>query len=140
MDDQKNLRNKHVEGLFNNFPGDIGKSLLHIRAMIYEEAHANPSVDQLEESLKWGQPSYVSKNKAGTPIRLGVEKKSPGTFGLYVNCSTSLIETVKHIYGDKLTYDGNRGILFHENDTLPEETLRHVINLAMTYHMNTKRI
>lgn len=136
MVNQKNFKNKNIAELFSDYSGDVAKGLLHLRTMIYEEAQANPNIDALEESLKWGQPSYVSKNRAGTPIRLGVEKKSPGTFGLYVNCSTNLIETVKHIYGDKFTYDGNRGILFHQKDALPEDALRHIINLALAYHLN----
>lgn len=134
MDDQKNFKNKDITDIFEGFSSNIRRNLLRIRDIIYEEALSNSCVDELEESLKWGQPSYVSKNKAGTPIRLGLEKKSPGTFGLYVNCSTNLIETVRHMYGDKLTYDGNRGVLLVENDPLPEEELRHIINLALTYH------
>ena len=107
-----------------------------IKTLIFEEAEKNPLVGEIEESLKWGQPSFVAKNKSGTPIRLGSEKKTPGKYGLYVNCSTSLIEQVRHIYGDKFTYDGNRALLFDDQDDIPEEALRHVINMALTYHLN----
>ncbi len=136
MANQKLLENNINTDIYDKYPKVIHEKLLQIRELIYEEADNNPEVNEIEESLKWGQPSFASKNKSGTPIRLGVESKSPDTYGLYVHCGTNLIESVRHIYGDQFTYDKNRGILFNQNDELPEETLRHVICMALTYHIS----
>lgn len=136
MENLQTLKNDLIKDTYDKFPNVIGKKLLAIRALIYAIGEDNSKIGVIEESLKWGQPSYAAENKSGTPIRLGVEKKSPGTFGLYVNCSTSLIETVKHIYSSELEYDGNRGILFNQDDDLPHDILRHVIELALTYHLD----
>ncbi len=135
MVNQKISKNENIIDTYNHYPNVIGEKLLRIRAIIYEEAERNSAVGQIEESLKWGQPSYVGNNRSGTPIRLGMEKKSLDTFGLYVNCSTNLIETIRHIYGDSFKYDGNRGILFKVGDEIPDDALRHMISLALTYHL-----
>ncbi len=135
MVDQKRSKNNVILNTYGNISNVLLKKLLRLRALIYDVADAHPDVGNMEESLKWGQPSYVAEDKTGTPIRLGMEKKAPGTIGLYVNCSTTLIETIKHIYGDKLRYDGNRGILFDIADEIPEDIMRHAIELALTYHI-----
>ncbi|MDG1996209.1 MAG: DUF1801 domain-containing protein [Emcibacteraceae bacterium] len=131
---QKSINNLIVE-VYGNKPNVILENLLYLRTLIYEQAETISEVGKIQEELKWGQPSYSSKNKAGTPIRLGTEKKRPEFYGLYVNCSTSLIEDIKHIYGNLFKYDGNRAVLFYENDILPIKELRQVINMALTYYL-----
>ncbi|MBL4602389.1 MAG: DUF1801 domain-containing protein [Emcibacteraceae bacterium] len=131
----KNLNNDNLIAVFDRFPVEMREKLLKLREIIIEEAIANTKVGEIEESLKWGQPSYVPLNGSGSPIRLGVEKKSPGKFGLYVSCNTNLIETFKHIYPDQFNYSGNRAVLFSAGSHLPENELRHIINIALTYHL-----
>lgn len=46
-------------------PGERA-TMLHLRAAIFEEAAA-PEIEDVEESLKWGQPSYAPPRKAGAP-------------------------------------------------------------------------
>ena len=131
----RKFKNDDLIIAFDRFPVEMREKLLRLREIIIEEAIANPKVDEIEESLKWGQPSYVPINGSGSPIRLGIEKKSPGKFGLYVNCSTNLIETFKHIYPDHFNYSGNRSVLFTTKSHFSENELRHIINIALTYHL-----
>lgn len=135
MVNQQILKNNSIIDSYYNKPDVMHDNLCLLRALIYAVAADLKQVGVIKESLKWGQPSFVPDNKSGTPIRLGIEKKSPGTYGLYVNCSTTLIETVRHIYGDQLKYDGNRGILFSQEDDLQYDIVRHVIEMALTYHV-----
>jgi hypothetical protein len=107
-----------------------------LRSLIYNQADLIPEIGEIQETLKWGQPSYNGSKGKGTPIRLGIEKKTIRFYGLYVNCCTKLIEDVKHIYGDTFLYSGNRSILFDDMDKLPEAKLAHVIDMALTYHSN----
>lgn len=134
MENQQNFKNSNVEQVFASFPESVGKRLLFLRNLIFEVASENFSVGEIEESLKWGQPSYVPNNKSGSPIRLGAEKKTLDQYGLYVNCNTSLIETFKHIYPSKFTYGGNRSVLFETNSELDTEAMKHIIDIALTYH------
>ncbi len=130
------FKNKDVETVFATYPESVRESLLFIRKLIFEESENNKNIGTVSESLKWGQPSYATKPKTGSPIRLGIEKKTPDQFGLYVHCGTRLIEDFKHIYPAKFTYSGSRAVLFRVGDDQPEKELRHIINIALTYHLN----
>ncbi len=86
----------------------------------------------LDESLKWGQPTYSVPG--GSPIRLGWSKKAPQGCAIFFHCQTSLIETFKALYGDELSYEGKRAIVFPGDGPIPEEIVAHCIRLALTYH------
>lgn len=135
-------QNKFATDLFKKavqgYPTDVIETLLHLKGIIFEQAGLNKKIGDIEESLKWGQLSYVSKNRSGTPIRLGIEKKAPNSLGLYVHCSTTVIGDVKHIYGNKFRYDGNRALLFDYTKTIPEKEIRHVIDMILSYHTNKR--
>lgn len=133
---QKKYASKLFKSVVDQYPAELKDKFLYLKSLIYEQATLNPKTGEIEESLKWGQLSYVSKNRSGTPIRLGIEKKMPGYFGLYVNCSTTVINDAKHIYGDKFQYDGNRGLMFKSDDQLPEKEIRHIIDIILCYHIN----
>lgn len=133
---QKKYASKLFNSIVDHYPVELNDKLLYLKSLIYGQADLNPKVGEIEESLKWGQLSYVSKNRSGTPIRLGIEKKMPGYFGLYVNCSTTVINDVKHIYGDKFQYDGNRGLMLKVDEQLPELEIRHIIDIILCYHIN----
>lgn len=135
---QKKYASKLFKSVVDQYPAEFKEKLLYLKSLIYEQAELSPNVDVIEESIKWRQLSYVSKNRSGTPIRLGIEKKTPGYYGLYVNCSTTVINDVKHIFGDGFQYDGNRGLLFNEKDNLPENNIRRIIDIILCYHINKK--
>jgi hypothetical protein len=125
-----------VEQAYGEFPIHLRNKLLNLRELIFDIAAQNVKIGDIEETLKWGQPSYVPKSKCGSPIRLGIEKKTKNQYGLYVHCSTTLIETYKHIYPDTFNYGGNRSILIKLHDRFDENALRHCINIALTYHLS----
>lgn len=63
--------NVNVQNMFKSYPVEYREPLLKIRKLIYSVASKNPEVGELEESLKWGQPTYSTvKTKSGSPIRL----------------------------------------------------------------------
>lgn len=45
---------------------------------------------------------------------------------------------VREIYRNKFKYEGNRSIVFSENDDVPVKELGHCISLALTYHLNKR--
>jgi len=77
--------------------------LLRLRALIFATAAATPGVGPLAETLKWGQPSYLtSVSKSGTTVRLGPVKDDPERVALYVHCQTHLIDRFRELYEDAL--------------------------------------
>ena len=123
-----------VTAVFERYPKPIREKLLELRQMVLETAAVTPGVGKIVETLKWGQPSYLTvRPKSGTTIRLDAHNVNQNQIGLYVHCQTSLIGTFRQRY-PHLTYEGNRAIILNAQSALPQETLRHCIALALTYH------
>ena len=70
-----------VAGVFENFPDASRAGLLLLRDLVFDVAALDPRIGKLTETLKWGQPSYLTlESKSGTPIRLGVQKLEVSRF------------------------------------------------------------
>ena len=110
---------------------------MELRKLIFKVAFEIQGVGELEETLKWGQPSYVTHNtKSGSTIRIGREKYTDGDYGIYFHCQTNLVDTFKEIYGDTFKYEKNRAIIFQNNEEIPARVLSNCIAMALTYHSN----
>jgi hypothetical protein len=130
----------NVQAAFNMFSPGVRKKLMQLRKLIFDVASATEGVGELEETLKWGQPSYLTiVSKSGSTIRISREKKTAGDFAIYFKCQTSLVATFKELYQNKFRYEGNRAILFNVDDKIPVPELSHCIAMALTYHLNKKK-
>ena len=126
-----------VAAVFDAYPEPIRSRLLCLRELILEVAAAMPGVGEIEETLKWGQPSYLTPTtRSGSTIR--IDEVNLRQYGLYVHCQTTLAATFQQLYPDELTVDGNRCLLFDADADLPVEALKHCIALALTYHLAKK--
>ena len=107
---------KDVASTFQSYPANISKKLLQLRHLIFEVA-SELNIEDLEETLKWGEPSYLNKN--GSTLRLAWRKSKPTQYAIFFNCKTSLVETFREVFQDTFEYEGSRAILFDENDIIP---------------------
>lgn len=136
---QPKFANAQVAAVFRTYPMAIRKKLLLLRQLILDTASVTSGVGKLEETLKWGQPSYLTaESKSGSTIRIDQRKTHTRQYAIYFHCQTILVETFREIFRDRLKFEGNRGIVFDENDRIPVAELRHCIALALTYHLNKK--
>ncbi len=104
--------------------------------MIYATAAATEGVGPLEETLKWGQPSYLTaETGSGSTIRIDQVKNEPGRYAVYFHCQTNLVAMFRDIYPKEFHYGGNRCILLDVTQKIDENALGHCISLALTYHM-----
>ncbi len=61
----------NVAEVFKNYPNEAREKLLELRKLIFNTANSIEGVGTLEETLKWGQPSYLtSETKSGSTIRI----------------------------------------------------------------------
>jgi hypothetical protein len=130
-----------VEAVFDAYPARIRAKLLDLRRLILETAAKTPGVGALHETLKWGQPSYLTtETRSGTTIRIDRVKTGAGDkqerYALFVHCQTTLVSTFRQLYRDQLTFGGSRSILLEADRPLPKAALGHCIALALTYHRN----
>lgn len=130
------FKNPEVAALFESYSPQVRSKLLALRDLIFEIAAQTKSVGELEETLKWGQPSYLtSGTKSGSIIRIDRIKAQPEQYAIYFHCQTNLISTFREIYPRGFKYQGNRAIIFNVNEDVPAKPLRHCILLALTYFL-----
>ncbi len=112
------------------------EKLLLLRELILQTANATKGVGQLNEALRWQQPSYLtSESGSGSTIRIDAVRGNPQNYAMYFNCNTTLVEDFKQLYPKLFKFEGNRAIIFDVAHKLPEAALRHCISLALTYHL-----
>lgn len=126
------FENPEVAEVFNKYPKHIHQKMMLLRQLVLNTASESEGVGALVETLKWGEPSYLTKS--GSTIRMDWKNSTPNQYALYFHCKTKLIDTFKELYGDRLKFEGNRAIVFHQNDEIALDEVRHCIFLSLTYH------
>ncbi len=126
------VNNKDVAAKLQSYPEDIRPRLMQLRELILDVAAGNPDIGDLEETLKWGEPSYLADE--GSTVRIGWKRSRPECYAVYFNCNTKLVDTFKETYSDLFTFEGNRAIVFHREDEVPTSALEHCILLSLRYH------
>ena len=131
--------NEEVAAVFNLYPGRIKSKLLYIRQLIYETAASIEDVGELEETLKWGEPSYLtSKSKSGSTIRIAWKESNKEQYSIFFKCTANLVPAFKEKFPQKFKFGENRSIDFNLDDDVPVKELKQCIALALTYHRNKK--
>ncbi|MEH6763851.1 MAG: DUF1801 domain-containing protein [Aequorivita antarctica] len=121
-----------VEEVFKNYPKLVKQQMLHLRKLVLKTASEIEGLEKLEETLKWGEPSYVTKN--GSTLRMDWKAKNPEQYAMYFKCTSKLVPTFKTIFKDRFDYEKNRAIRFKLNEEIPETELKQCIAMALTYH------
>lgn len=110
-----------------------------LRRLILDTAAQTAGVGRVEETLKWGQPSYLTpETGSGSTIRIDAVKGDPSRFAIYFHCQTDLVVTFRRLYPETFVFEGNRALHFRADDELPENEVRHCVSLALTYHARRK--
>ena len=126
-----------VEAVFSGFSEPCKTRLLELREIILATAESLELEGGVEETLKWGEPSYLPrKRQVGSTVRLG--KFDDEHIGLYFNCQTMLVEGFRSTYGQDLVYSKNRAVLFKMNEPLPEKIIAACTRRALRYHLDKK--
>ena len=124
--------NPEVKVVFDNYPDSIRDKMFALRELVIETAREIDGITNIEETLKWGEPSYLTKS--GSTIRIDWKSKTPDQFAMYFKCTSRLVGVFKMIFNKRFNFEGNRAIVFHLNDKIPVEDLKHCIKAALTYH------
>lgn len=123
-----------VAAAFAAFPAAVRERLLQVRAMIFRVAAETEGVGPISETLKWGEPAYLTAaSRSGSTIRLGWPKAHPDHAALFVNCNTSLVGDFRAMFDGELAFSGNRAVLLPLDGPLPEVPLAQCIAMALTY-------
>lgn len=124
-----------VAAAFARYPEPVSARLLEIRQMIFDCAGGRAAVGPITETLRWGEPAYLTVlSKSGTTIRLGQSKSAPEGCAVFFNCQTSLVEEFRMQFGDVLRFEKKRAIILPHDQPLFREALQVCIGRALRYH------
>jgi len=126
-------KNPAVEDKFSSYPKQIKSKMKNLRKLVLEVAKEDERITEIEETLKWGEPSYLVKK--GSTVRLDWKAKAPDQYAIYFKCTSKLVTTFREVYGDQFNYEKNRAILFSLDDKVPTEELKKCVSMAFNYHL-----
>ena len=89
-------------------------------------------VEEMELTLKWGEPSFITKN--GSTLRMDWKEKTPHQYAMYFQCTSRLVDTFKLVFDQTFQYEGKRAIVFTLDQKIPVEALKECIRATLRYH------
>lgn len=129
---------EQIRKAYDRFDALVAKRLLEIRLLILELAEQDDQIGKITETLKWGEPSYLTEqSKSGTTIRLSKVNDEANYCGIYVHCQTRLISEFRDSFADALEFSGNRAVLIDVNKPLEETPVKMFLQKALTYHLKS---
>lgn len=131
--DIRNREKNLLSDKFDGYPDNVRDIMLDMRALVLSVAQER-GLGVVEETLKWGEPSYLVKG--GSAVRIDWKAKAPDQYCFYFNCKSKLVDTFRELYADTLVFEGNRAIVLCLNQEPPLSCLKHCVELAMTYQKN----
>ncbi len=121
-----------------SYPEHVRPKMQSLRELVIQTAKETPEIEELEETLKWGEPSFVTK--IGSTLRMDWKEKTPEQYQMYFKCTSRLVETFKLVFGDLFEYENNRAIIFKLDDEIPVVELKKCIVATLKYHKVKKDI
>ena len=136
----KRFADKAVAATFENYPAGLRRKLIALRELIFDVSRNTDGVGRLTETLKWGQPSYLTEETgSGSTVRID-RLKGGDRYAIYFHCQSGLVDQFRSIYPETFRYEGKRAIVFDGNARVPTRALRHCIGLALTHHVRKKKL
>lgn len=130
------IDNPDVQRVFDNYADTTRQKLLTLRQLILDVASETRGVGTIEETLKWGQISYLThRPKSGTTLRIDAFHPDSDQIACFVHCQTTLIDTFRQMHPHAFTYDGTRALIWEDDLTdTQHDILKNFIHHALTYH------
>lgn len=132
MNNLEVITDPNVETVFTKYPDFVKEKMDSLRKLVIETARETEEVTRLTETLKWGEPSFVTKH--GSTLRMDWKEKSPNQYALYFQCTSRLVATFKRLFSNTFQFEGNRAIVFEINQEIPVLELKECIKAALRYH------
>lgn len=128
-----------VQAAFDAFPPEVRHRLAAIRAMIFDVASEDPRIGAISETLKWGEPAYLTEQTgSGSTIRLGRPRGAPDRAAIYFICRTTLVDTFRERFAGAFQYDGARAVLLPASGDIDRALLETMLAMALTYHLRPR--
>ncbi len=128
-----------VTSAFDRLTTDQRKKALAFRKEVLACAAKHQEIGPLQETLKWGEPSYLpAKNNIGSTIRISPRRET-GEIALFFICTSGLLDEFRDIYPTTFDYHGNRAVTLKGAIAEARAELHHIIALALTSKLRKRR-
>ena len=125
---------KTQKNILSNWPQAAQTHFCTLPYIIHDVAKV-AGIGGLTETLKWGEPAWLPKKSGiGSTLRASWPPKRPKTLGLFLNCNSTLPETMRTLYPTTFEFGGIRAISLPLDCPLPTDALHHCAHLTLTYH------
>jgi hypothetical protein len=124
--------NNNASEVFDKYPFVVREKLQQLRKIIIETADEIPEIEEIDETLKWGEPSYLTKY--GSTIRIDWKEKTPDQYAMYFKCTSKLVPTFRELFSEEFNFEKDRAIIFDMNENIHIEKLKKCIESALMYH------
>ncbi|MFK7807948.1 MAG: DUF1801 domain-containing protein [Saprospiraceae bacterium] len=132
MTELKIITSPEFDAVFANYPDTVRDKMKYLRSLVLETVKEMPTISKLEETLKWGEPSFITKH--GSTLRMDWKKKTPNQYAMYFKCTSRLVKTFKEVFGNHFQYEKNRAIVFQLDQEVPVRELKQCIKATLQYH------
>ena len=130
------FKNPDVARAFEAYPAPVRKDMLALRELILATAASTAGVGEIEETLKWGEPAYLTaRSKSGSTIRIDWKMARPAEYAMYFNCQTNLVETFRTLFPQEFKFEGNRALVLSIGSRVPKDAVAFCVSAALTYHV-----
>lgn len=126
-----------VEARFADYSPPVCEKLLTLRRLIFETHASLPEAGTLIETLKWGQPAYLTeKPKTGSTLRIDASGQAGDEISMFFICTTTLVDEFRSQFGTELNLIGNRELQLPAHGNWPFEILQSVVSRTLTYKIS----
>jgi hypothetical protein len=122
-----------VETVFESYPDSVRDRILALRNLVFTTAQKMGVIQTLVETLKWGEPSYLTRN--GSPLRMNWRAEDPEHYRNFFHCQTKLVPTFRDLYSNDFHFEGNRAIRLAITSDPDLHKLGRCVELTLNYHL-----
>ncbi|MFK7967239.1 MAG: DUF1801 domain-containing protein [Burkholderiaceae bacterium] len=125
----------NVQTVFNAYPPAVRRRFMQIRALMYQTAEQLKGVGPITETLKWGEPAYLTElSKSGSTVRFNWKAAQPDRLAVCFNCQSRLIGHFREHFPHQFDYEGNRALVLSLGESTPTDDLSKCLATALQYH------
>lgn len=123
-----------IQSIIEDWPRLAQTHFMALRGIVHDAANT-AEVGKLCETLKWNEPAWLpAKRGIGSTLRTCWSPKRPNALGVFLNCNSSLPETMRSLYPNSFGFEGKRSLFMPLDKPLPMDALHHCAHLTLTYH------
>lgn len=127
-----------IAAVYRGYPAAVRRRLGQLRTLLLRTAAQQDGVGEIEECLRWGEPSYLTtQSGSGSMLRLSWKPALQQQVGLYVHCQTRLVSEFKARYPE-MRYEGKRALLIPVSGRLDKVSIADCMALALTYKLRQR--